>query len=119
MSCACSCPSGNADGTAGGTAQLQTFCRICKQARRQTGWLIWEHFVLYADWTKRRQIGQNVTIWDVPSADVMSADWAAKCSQMGPSADGRAHLPTFCPFGRGGGMSAGWAKYWQMGRPIC
>ena len=97
--------------SADGTAHLPTFCPICRRAGRQTGWPIWEHFVQYADWTKCRQIGQNVGGWDVPSADVPCADWA-KCSQMGPSADGTAHLPTFCPV-------CWWArrqKGWHVGR---
>ena len=73
-------------------------------SRLQTGGLIWEQFVQYADWTKCRQIGQNVGRWDVPSADVPSSDWA-KCSQMGLSADGTAHLPTLCSDGRRDGSS--------------
>ena len=49
---------------------------------------ICQHFVPSAEGMACRQIGQNVGRWDVPSADVPSADWA-KRSQMGPS-----HLPT-------------------------
>ena len=93
---------------ADGTSRLQIGQNVARwdgpsaniMFRRQTGWPIWEHFAQYADWTKfrqwskrsqmgpshlpmaRLQIGQNVDRWDVPSADVPSADWA-KCSQMG------------------------------------
>ena len=65
-----------------------TYLSATFQTRIQTGWPIWEHFVQYADWTKRLQIGQNAGRWDVPVADIPSADWA-KCSHMGPF-----HLPT-------------------------
>ena len=108
----CSGPSGDASRLqtgplADGTAHLPIFCPIYRRARRQTGWPIWEHFVHYADWTKCRQIGQNVGRWDVPSADIPSADWA-KCSQMGPSADGTAHLPKFCLVCRRARRQKGW-----------
>ena len=39
-------------------------------------------------WRRVPSADGSVGRWDVPSADVPSADWA-KCSQMGPS-----HLPT-------------------------
>ena len=91
---------------------------------------ICQHFVRYANWTKCRQIGQNVGRWNVPSADVPSADWA-KCNQIIPSHLPMARLQIGQNLGRwgdilAGGMSRLLTSRLQIGqnvarwdRPIC
>ena len=81
------CPVGTRDGPSGNilsSVQIgQNVGRVGKILADGTSHLL----------TSRLQIGQNVGCWDVPFADVLSADWA-KRSQMGSSADGTAHLPS-------------------------
>ena len=115
-----------------GTAHLPTFCPVGTRdgpsgsilSSMQIGQNVGRLGKMLADGTShlltsRLQIGQNVGRWDVPSADVPSVDWANR-SQMGSSADGTAHLPTFRPvFWEHFVQYADWAKCCQMACGIC
>ena len=105
--------------SADGTAHLPTFCPVCRQDgpsgniffSMQIGQNVGRLGIMLADGTShlltaRLHIGQSVARW------ARRQTGRPICQHFVPSADGMAHLGTFCPVLDK--MSADWAKCSQM-----